>query len=435
MARTLLPFIVILIATLASSSARGDLIRLLNGGEIRGKLIKRSVDDPEVIIETLTGATLTMDRANIEFVSLRPLEAEEYETRSHIIPDTVEAHLELAEWCRKQHLKSERNEQLEAVIRLDPYHEEARKALGHVEKDGEWMTRDEYMASRGYIRVGARYLTQQQIDLREKTAEQRQAEKEWYGKVRLWVVWLTGDNGERQTEALTELKAIDDATALPALGQHMGSHEDIRIRRLLISVLTNMPDESAVPALVGLSLNDIESEIRSGSVAAIKTEQYTAAVPLMVQALSSNENNVVNRAADGLASIGDPRTVPALMEALITNHRMTILVPDKSATSIGAGPNGASIGDPNTMSQYLPPEVQAMAANGQLPYGAIVIPPAGPKRPLRKAHINVDIKNTSVLAALKKLTSQDFGYDERTWKLWWSARSEAPLPGVVGQPG
>ena len=38
---------------------------------------------------------------------------------------------------------------------------------------GQWMTRDEAMREQGYIKYKGKYLTQQEIDLREKTSAQR----------------------------------------------------------------------------------------------------------------------------------------------------------------------------------------------------------------------------------------------------------------------
>jgi hypothetical protein len=33
----------------------------------------------------------------------------------------------------------------------------------------------------------------------------------------------------------------------------------------------------------------------------------------------------------------------------------------------------------------------------------------------------VNVNNEEVLASLKKLTNQDFGYDENAWQVYWDA--------------
>ena len=37
-------------------------------------------------------------------------------------------------------------------------------------------------------------------------------------------------------------------------------------------------------------------------------------------------------------------------------------------------------------------------------------------------HVKYDLQNAEVLSALKKLTGESFGFDKRTWRLWWLAQ-------------
>ena len=48
---------------------------------------------------------------------------------------------------------TERQRHLERILELDPNHEAARAALGFRQKDGQWMNRDDVMASRGLVHV------------------------------------------------------------------------------------------------------------------------------------------------------------------------------------------------------------------------------------------------------------------------------------------
>ena len=44
----------------------------------------------------------------------------------------------------------------------------------------------------------------------------------------------------------------------------------------------------------------------------------------------------------------------------------------------------------------------------------------------RVAVVTRSFQNVEVLAALRKLTHEDFGYDKRTWLLWWSSHKSVP---------
>ena len=63
---------------------------------------------------------------------------------------------------------------------------------------------------------------------------------------------------------------------------------------------------------------------------------------------------------------------------------------------------------------------------GQLPQGAIVLDSStSPNAPKKMVLVKVDHWNQDVLATLQKITKRDFGYDERTWHLWWAAEKTA----------
>ncbi len=408
--------------------ASADLIRLKNGGEVRGTLHRGHTRDPQVTIETLTGGRITVDRDEIVFTTVRPVEVELYELRARETPHTIEARWELAEWCRKNQLRSQRNEQLELLLLIDPDHEEANKALGHVRENGEWMSREEAMARRGYVRYQGKYVSQHELDLLQKSEAERAAELEWFGKVRVWVRWVEGSS-RRRYEGQNHLLEITDPAAVPALTNFMQGHELVVVRKLLVGVLENIPGSRTVEPLVQLSLYDGSAAVRSAAIGALRADQFDAAIAMYLPALLSNDNPVVNRAAVALGAIGDPRTVPALIESLVTMHSYTVTVPANDAISVGVGPGGVGFGDPNVISQYLPPDIQARLLTGQLPFGVKMLPPPGIPRKMKAVKVHVQIENDSVLAALESITGRNFGFDERTWKLWWASRSRSGTTG------
>lgn len=416
--------LVLCLSCLPATPAPADLIQLRSGGELRGTLKSSNPRAPEVVIETLTGATVVVRRDEISLLSVRSLTVEEYETRLRSTPETADAHWDLAAWCQQNRLVTQRRNELEHILLLDPDHAGAHKALGHVQENGDWMTRDEQMARRGYIKHKGKYLTRHELDLLQKTEAERGAEREWFAKVYPWVNWLTGNNERQRGEAYTNLRKIDDPAAVPALTTHMATHEQLSVRKLFVEILARISGPRPIEALVHRSLFDGNSAVRQAAIAALEPDQYEAAVDLYLPALFHNDNPVVNRAAVALAVIADPKTIPPLIDALVTNHSFKVTVPDTGGVNVSIGGGGTGFVSPSAISGYLPPEVEGQLLTGQLPYGVVVLPPLGMPQKTKQVKVQAQLTNDDVLAALQKLTGQDFGFDERTWLLWWASRGK-----------
>lgn len=401
------------------SEALADVVRLKNGGQIRGEVHKDSSVESasEITIVTLSGAAISLDRDDVAFVSPRSLRIEEYETRARAIPDTVEAHWELAEWARVQHLLRQREEQLEYIVRLDPDHEPAQRGLGRSLHNGKWMTRHDVMTSRGYIRHRGKYITQQELDLINRTDVQRQAEQVWRGKVRLWFSWATGRDESRRKEGMQKLEEVSDPDAIPALVAEMAEHNDREVRLFLVKKLSEIPDPRTVLPLVQQSLDGLDGQVREAAIAAIDDPRRQSAIGMYVSALQNDARQIVRRAGYALGKLGDKSVIPALISALVTQHQYRVTY--KEATPSYALGSDGSIGFARNP-PLVTPEVEALARTGQLPHGAIVIPP--PTNTVTKTTVITRAqRNTEVLDALKSLSGENFGFDERTWQLWWAA--------------
>ena len=403
--------------------ANADLIKLNNGGEIRGKIARklRAKNSAEVAIETLGGALVVVARKQVRFVTRRPLTVEVYETRAKSTPSTLDAQWELAEWCRKNRLKSQRKVHLRIILELDPDHKKAHYGLGHSRYHGEWKSRDEVMLSRGYVKHKGRYVTPQELELIEKTQVQRDAERKWYQKVRLWHGWLTEKHsGQRQAArrkaGLAELQKLTSPDAVAALTHFFQDDENNQVRALYVQILAQVPGARPVQPLVQQSLQDSNYEIRYQALNAISSEQYGTATPYFVRELKHKNNAIVRRAAMALGRVGDEGVFPNLVDALVTTHKYRVRVPDNKGLSFGT--NG-SFGN----TRQVPPSVELMIRSGQFPFGVIVNNPQPNRlRSTKVVHVKYDHQNAEVLSALKKLTGESFGFDKRTWRLWWLAQ-------------
>lgn len=412
--------------------ARADYITLRNGGEIRGELLSESnraekkskprgnrlVEERGdiVSIRTLSGAMVAVVHGDVESVVHRRMVFEEYETLRRAAPNTVEAQWNLAEWCRQKSLVKEREVQLRNVVALDPENAAAHRGLGHIrDRQGRWSTHDEVMISRGYVKYKGKYVLPQELELIQQDERVSEAEKGWFRRVRNLHGWLDSERPDRQAEALTQLKAIQDPDAVPALSKTFKAVPNAEQRLLYVEILTRIIGDKPVPALVLQSLWDESQTIRDAAIAGLLHKDVGKALPYYLRALKNGINIIVNRAGDALGRLGNDAVIPQLINALVTRHVYTELVPDGAP---GISTNGALVpaGQP-----VLPPNIEALLATGQLPMGVRVEYPGAAVR-MKEITYEKDERNASVLGALSLLTGQDFGFDESTWRRWYNSQ-------------
>ncbi len=413
------------LGVLAPVVVSADVVRLQSGSELHGKIVKADATG-QVAIELLSGARVVVPAEQIALQAVRPLTVEEYELRARQVADTVDARWELADWCRQKGLLIQRELQLKRVVEIEPDHERARAALGHVWKEGAWVDMDEYMAARGYVKHRGKYITQQELELFEKTAEELKREQEWFPKIRLWTGWVTGNNASRAQQGMTALQALKDPDAAPAVARFLGEHNARELRLLGVTVLTQGGGIKSAVSLSKIALRDSDQEVRTAALRGIDDSFFEKVQALFIKELRSDNNALVNRAAAGLLRVGDERCIPQLIDALVTAHKYEVRVPGGAGQTYSFGTNG-TFAQPTAT---LPADVEAAIRTGQLPQGAVFLnsPNSGDNTLMRTVVVRMEHQNSDVRAALLRLTKEDFGYDERLWHLWWSAKKHSGTP-------
>lgn len=431
----------VLLVTVLACPARADVVRLANGGESRGTVepvplsSDGSAEPDSLLVHTVHGSRITFAETSVNLVVKRKPIVEEYETRAKETPETVRDHLALAQWCRDKRLKDQSKVHFQKVVELDSSHAEAHKALDHILRDGEWHPRKEYMAERGYVKHKGKWITLEERDISVKSDVQRASERKWHRRVHLLHGWLSGRVEDRRKDAINELMALHDPYAVPALVKHFQDDNNVERRAFYVSLLGRIGGQSTTMALVKQGLLDVERAVRSKALAEIGEQQKSVAATLLVGELSSTSNMVIRRAAAALPDFGDETAVPALINALMTTHQYRVKVADNSG-SVSFGSDGSFSMGGGGGGTRLPPEVELAMRSGQLPYGAIVIPPNTPQR-TKMVTVRVNHQNPEVLSTLKELTGKNYGYDERLWRLWWQAvkngtENAVTIPQVAG---
>lgn len=399
-----------------------DLIQLKTGGELRGELVKGSgTREPELSIITVSGVKVTVPRSEVDVVQPRSPLIEEYVTRSREIPHTAQAHQQLADWCASRQLKSQRIEQLELLLELEPDNEVVHRALGHIRHEGQWMSRDEMMESQGYVRHNGKYITKLELELLEKTESERAAEQEWYPKVKQWTGWITGRDPRRISEGAASLRALREPDAVAALWNYLGQHKNVECRRLFVEVTGQIPGPKSARRMTQFLLNEADETTFFQALNAVSPDSRDDVLKSCLPGLKDKSNDVVQRAALVLEKFGDERVIPELIEALITSHRVKVQVPAQNINvAFGSTANGTpTMLPPGT--GMVPNDIEMLDRLGQLPNGYTVSNPAPPIA-TKTVLVKAVVRNSRVLTALKKISGEDFGFDQRDWQRWWTIK-------------
>lgn len=383
----------LLIFSASPTPARADVFELTSGGRFEGKLLPSDEAHKSIVtIDLEAGGRLTIPRSQIIKIDTISETETEYHKLARVSPDTVEAHWKLAEWCRAHKLPDARRKHLERIIELEPNHAEARAALGFHQKDGQWMNRDDVMASRGLVLYESRYLTPQQIELLQQQKETRVTQADWKNKLEQLRRWLAGRRPDQAAQARTEILALHDPQAAEALVALLRRENDPTLKRLWIEVASQLDHRATIDALVDLSLTDPDEEIRHDCLEYLIKSRHPGLSTPFIRSLKDKDNVIINRAAAALGQIGDREAIGPLIDALITKHKIkqSEANPDQHAYTFSKDSGGFSFGGS-------PPQ-------------AIV----------------QSLRNRSVLDALVTLSGgASFDYDQTQWRGWLAAQSKA----------
>ncbi len=285
-------------------TVRAEVFHLDNGGEVRGEIVNPDeTPRSHYIVKTAQGGKISLPADQVEKVDKQSAKEIEYDRLAAVAPDTVKAQWELAEFCHENHLYSQRTKHLERIIKLDPEHAEARRALGYSKVKGHWTTVEEGMDAQGRKRYKGAWRLPQEIELMERAHKEDLAQKEWFRKLKQWRGWIGSGKAEM---ARTSIGEITDPLAVKALTYYL-DHEDSRELKLLwVDALARIGGAS-LDALVTASLNDSDEEVRIVCLERLQAAQYKPAVNRYIQNLKHKDNAIVNLAAVGLFYMKDPR--------------------------------------------------------------------------------------------------------------------------------
>jgi hypothetical protein len=370
-----------------------DVVELKNGGRVEGSVVSAAADDKSnYVIDLAAGGRLTLPRSQVARIDTTSASEAEYQKLARSAPDTVDAHWKMAEWCRERKLLEHMKQHLARVLELDPNHKEARTLSGFRQENGEWMTRDDMMASRGMVLYKGQYVTPQHVELLERQQDTKQTKADWAQNLERLRRWLTGRDEKRIAEARAELQAIRDPAAAEAVVGALRRENNPALKRLWLEILSHFDHRSAVDALVDRSLADPDEEVRYQSLEYLIQSGRPGLVQPYIRALKNRDNEIVNRAGAALGQIGDREAMGPLIDALATTHQIKI-----------------SDGNPGQIATSFSTDGSSFSFGGG----------GGPKVERR------DMQNPAVLNALVTLAGgASFDYDKAQWRRWLAAQAK-----------
>ncbi len=367
--------------------AVADEVSLEHGGHVHGEVLRGGDTLRSQLAVQSPWGRIVFDRNQVAKVLSEGPAKVEYARRAPTVSDSADSQFALAQWCRNNGLGDELRLHLARVLELDPEHAEARQLLGYQHKGGQWVTREELLASRGMVRHDGDYRTRQEIALVERAKQAEETARQWKNRLRGWRDDLTGGNADAVRSAAEAFATLEDPQASGALAELLSSERNSRLKVLLIDAAGRVNTSVTLHALVRIALEDSDPEARTASLERLQSSGRLALTGPFVAALRSPNNFQVNLAADGLALLGDESSLRPLVEALVTVH--------KTRTGNDSGGDTYSL---NT-------------GTGQHSFGG-----GGPKI------IQRDLQNPRVLNALVQLTGVNFLYDELRWREWLASR-------------
>ncbi|MHC4608627.1 MAG: hypothetical protein ACYTAF_17100 [Planctomycetota bacterium] len=184
---SLIPLLLLILAP----PLRADRITLNDQTRLEGRILRE--DDTTLVIETYKEGPVTVRKDQIKRRKDEPSKLDAYDRKKAAAEDTADGHFKLGQWCRKSGLDYRADLEWRRAVELDPGHEKSRKALGHVQVEGKWLTEEEYKKSQGLVKYEGKWIKKAQYDklrlkgaveIKIKVAVKPDADAAWLEKLK-----------------------------------------------------------------------------------------------------------------------------------------------------------------------------------------------------------------------------------------------------------
>jgi hypothetical protein len=142
---------------LLSPPVFADQVFLKSGGRLSGVIVART--DTAVVLEVAPGR-ITLPMSRVERIVEGSSGLGVYRERvAGLSANDTAGWLALAQWAADQGLQTQAGEAFARVLALDPGNAAAHRAVGDVEYDGRWMSREESFRAQGLVEYEGRWMS------------------------------------------------------------------------------------------------------------------------------------------------------------------------------------------------------------------------------------------------------------------------------------
>jgi hypothetical protein len=373
---------------MGEDTAPHTTVEFESGGKLRAEVHPATVKEGETVILSGPGLLIELPKDSVEeAVAPDPLLVE-YASRAAKTPDAAAEHFALSEWCHANKLDPERQYELQRTIAFDPDHEPARKALGYAKVEGKWVHPEQSYLDLGYVRYRGKWYSQSELDNVLANEETEKKRRHYLRDMLNWRHQVEGRPAQA-TEAILNFQRVQDPLAVFAVGEMLKDEQTERMRQVYVDVLGRIPGGEASFLLAKVAIEDPLEIVRESAINRLVERQANYVVPSLLGYLRGDNNVAINRAATVAGRLKDERAIPALIGALVTEHKQTITVGGGASVSpnFGSGTGGGG---------------------GGLSAGS-------------STHtVKQQVRNSDVLGALNAITGQNFQFDQDLWRRWYS---------------
>lgn len=383
---------------------RADQFKLKDGRTVEGEVEK---DLGDKLLVRLAIGTLEIDKKDIESQTPGETPWRKYDKEKLKHPDTAAGNYEMAQWCHKHGLRGREIEHLRKTIKLDPNHEAARLALGHVKIKGKWI--DPRKQKKEEEKADPQRIEQEQQEQVDKLV--REIVTKYFLRVK--AVFNDRLQGKSPTDAKfidgrKQLLAIQDPLAIPAISNVLAKGGE-PVRRVMIECLSQFLQDEATMNLLVISVMDPSPEIRQLAAVELIHRKDARLVDRLRDALASTDEFTLRNAAAALGVIKARDAVPDLINALSRETKQLVVVTRpvflRRVTSTFGGGTTVVVDDRNYY--YRPDRISVLDPEVILSTETTT-----------EVQI-VSIYRTEVQEALISITGVNHGFDGDAWMKWW----------------
>ncbi|PHR96222.1 MAG: hypothetical protein COA78_28990 [Blastopirellula sp.] len=400
----------------AVKPASVDTIVLLNQGQIEGKLLTVDPDQTVYQIQLVSGGILSIEKDQVDRVIRQNHSLDEYHRISPTFADTAKKQWEISHWCSQHRLKDLAMLHAKRVVQLDPNHSKAHGLLGNSYRNGEWIPREVYLKSKGYVKYEGSWMSLERAALREIRTRTNERYLQWQFDL---MQWRRGLDDRRVEKTNIKLIEVQNPDAVPGIIYLLGKEDNSELQDAYIKVLGNIGNSSAINFLIFNSVFQNNERLRNLCLKQVLRHQTPYFIQRYARYLDHYDNGIVNRAAYALGHLKYRSSVVPLANALVTRHINEDALDDPEKNPIYF-PSRQPFGHRFDVKGPRPSKIH-LTTDG---FNAKSINPYGV----------VKIKNRGVRDSLVYISDGvDFGFETTAWKSWYISQLTIRVPTIRGR--